>query len=320
MHNINEILESAAEQLRRIETVNDVKFNHLMDRYFSVIYEVTAISDSSTDHYMLKISTTDRTSQLEYDQYVYLQDRGVRSLVPIYYSDEFNYLITKKENLQQFDVYLKELPHQAAREKSFFELGVFFKDMDLQTGSVGVFSKSEFDDYTIPRLNNLSKLPKNLRTNCMNLLKSASTQLDGKPIKLCFVSDFSLGNIHLDDHLNFVVLDLGDSSIGNRYLNISYIRLNSLYGSLNQYVTNGSRDKRYFDAFMKGYEIEPIHYFSLNLYEIRHLIMMISFVSTNSSTSQNPLRRMASRGSSWYLRQRYILRLRTAMRQLKKHM
>lgn len=312
-----DILDDAAAKLSKVENVTDIEFTHVIDRYFSAIYEITANKESKKKNYILKISTTERSSQFEYDQYVYLQEKRVRSLIPIYFSEELNYLITRKENLKQFDTYLKALPSQALREKSFFKLGEFFKDMDSKTGSTVTFNKGEVDAFAIPRIDSLSKLPNGLRQDCVTTFEAATTRKNGEPIALCFTSDFTLGNIHLDSDNEFVLLDLGDSDTRDRYWNISYIRLNSLYGPLNQYFTKSSRDDRYFDSFIQGYGLEKIDNISLNLYEIIHLTMMISFISNLASTSSNPLRVLASQGSNWYLNHRYITRLRKVIRILK---
>lgn len=282
-----------------------IKFIFLERRYFSEIYEIQCSSENNTCNYILKISTTNRSCKNEFEQYVYLNKNGIRSLEAIYFSEKYNYLITKKENLVSFDKRLNNCRNIAERKKYFYKFGQLFKDIDLKTGTSVRFKEHEFKDYVIPRINSLEKLNDKEKALLINKIEFLSSRLRNQGIRECFVSDFSLENIHLNNKGDIVLVDMGDATIGNNYDNISFIFLITKFGPLTQYFDFNNNSYQYFASFLKGYEIDFINDDLFTLFKIKHLVNMISFISDLNTGSKNLIHKLPALISNAYLTSRY---------------
>jgi len=305
MQNNNDILEHVKSELTAVAGVDDISFEHLFDRFFSIIYEVKARKAGSPCAYILKISTTSRSCQNEFDQYNYLSKVGVLSLVPVLFSEKHNYLVTEKEELTQFDKFVKKQTSKKNKMQCFYSLGAFFRDMSQKTGGYSVFDKAEFDEYVMPRLAALKVFSESEKSSFANKISATTSKLSNKKIRTCFISDFSLGNINFDKDHNILILDMGDAYFGNCYENLSYLQLSTLFGPLSQYVALGNSHERYFSEFLRGYAFEDIDQQQFTLYRIKHLIEMIDFISSYEASSNSVLRRVASNASNRYLIARY---------------
>lgn len=305
MENIDTILNDAIEEIIKTERLSNVTVHYILDRYFSVIYELSGQREGMPRSYILKISTTQRTCENEYVQYVYLKEKEIRSLEPVLHSKKYNYLITKKEILIEFDKYLKERGQVELRQKDFHKLGVLFKEIDQKTGEVSTFKKKEYEDYVLPRLNKSTLFSNKEKKIVQEKIARLCSYLNNKDTRLCFVSDFALGNFHINEEGDFVVLDMGDAYIGNFYENIANIYLNIKFGPLNQFFPSETTTKLYFDEFISGCEIKTISENEFCLFQVRHLLNMIRFVDSYPSQPSNIGKQMLVKACNKYLIFRY---------------
>jgi len=302
---VEDILSHACAVLSQNKALENVEISHVVDRYFSKIYEINGEHEKVECKYIVKISTTDRSCRNEYEQYQMLKSKHIRSLTPIYHSEKYNYLITQKESLIEFDRYLKIKSDHNYAKNMFFKLGVLFKNIDNSTGHNGVFITSAIKDYIFSRLNALSAFSVSEKKDISQKIENIVNSLEGVPTRNCLVSDFTLGNIHVDDDEEFVLVDMGDASTGNAYNNIAYLYLNIKFGSLNQYMENPKTTQEYFSNFLTGYDLQSINNRMFNLYKIKHLLLMISFVSNYKTASKSIIRVALSGSSNKYLVYRY---------------
>ena len=97
---------------------------------------------------------------------------------------------------------------------------------------------------------------------------------------------------------------MGDAEIGNRYDNIAFIQLNCSIDLMTRYFDLGKKTKAYLQEFLKGYEIRDFDEKMFFLYKIKHLVNMISFISSLDKKSGS-LRQMLSTWSNKFLIYKY---------------
>lgn len=305
MVDISERILDAESVLRNNVKLNDIKIKLTHERYFSKLYEIEGVNEHTRKWYILKISTTNKSCKNEYLWYIDLERKKIRTLSAVYYSEKYNYLITRKAKIIEFNRVLKRNKSEITRKSYFYKLGVFLRKISNETGNEGVFNDQEYNDYLLPKIDSMVSLDnkeKSLLRQCIDQLLRRNLN---KKINVCLVNDFALGNLHLDDSDEFVVVDLGDATLGNEYNNISYIKLNLKFGSLSHYFDFGSRSEVYFQEFLRGYNLADIDRDMLLLYEINNLILMISFIEKLSTGASIGFRRFLSKLSNIYLIWRY---------------
>lgn len=311
MLDLDAIIADAYEQLAKHRKLRNPTITHLIDRYFSKIYEIRGEEQGRHQSYILKISTTHRSCENEYNQYIYLKDKNIKSLVPIFYSSEHNYLITVKEDLIEFENYLRNNRSDEFHENCFFELGKLFNKIDKKTGEYDIFCKSEFNDYVLPRIENLNVFSKREKEIVKSFIERVTSESNGMNTRTCFVSDFSLSNIHVNKHDEIVLLDMGDAYHGNIHENLTYIYLNIKFGELSKYLERKINMKLY-NEFIKGYKPQKKSNELFLLFQIKHLINMLHFISSLKPSSKNAARRLLSHSSNKYLLikyKRYLFKL-----------
>lgn len=67
------------------EKVDKVEFIYYEKRPFSVIYEVKSRKGNFTKTYILKISTTSRLCEKEYEIYKFLQEKQIKTIKPVFF-------------------------------------------------------------------------------------------------------------------------------------------------------------------------------------------------------------------------------------------
>lgn len=283
----------------------EINFIFIEQRFFSYLYEVQCSSGSNRTDYVLKVSTTSRSCKNEFDQYIYLSNKGIKSLQAIHYSEEYNYLITLKEELLPLDKLLIKNRSVAERERCFFKLGRFLKDLDLKTGTPAKFREDEYKNYVIPRIEALEKLNARQKASIIGEIDNICSRIGNQAVRECFVNDFSLGNIHIDSAGNIVLVDTGDATVGNSYDNISFIFLAAKFGPLSHYFDFNENSAKYFASFLGGYEIDKVDRNLFTLFKIKHLVNMMSFISSLKTGSKNPIRKLPAIISNAYLLFRY---------------
>jgi len=301
------ILKDAKKILAEKEQLTDIQSEHFVDRYFSTLYKIYGKSHGHDQAYILKISTTNRSCENEYEQYTYLNDLNINSLTPIHYSKKYNYLITEQKDMTEFSSYLKEHRTKKIRVHSFLRLGSLLKEVEQKTGKNSTFDRQEYEGYVIPRLERNKYFSKKELDSVKNKVRYLTSTINKSKIRECFVSDFTLGNIHIDNNGGFVIVDMGDAYTGNQYDNIAYIYLNIRFGPLNQYIGNNTKTNLYFTNFLKGYGITTINQIEFSLFQLKHLANMISFIDSLilESKSDNSLKSKISYIANRYLIQKY---------------
>ncbi len=218
------------------------------------------------------------------------------------------------KNIVEFDSVLKNTRSEATRRGYFRRLGAFLKHVSSLTGHFGKLDTAEYCDYLYPRLDELLSIDAETRSAIKKRVESILDSNKSKSVFNCLVSDFALGNLHIDENDQFVLVDLGDATFGNQYDNISYIYLNLKFGSLSLYFDLLNRSERYFLAFLEGYHLPDLDQEMLLLYKFKNLILMISFVESLKSGRKNILRNALSLLSNKYLIYRYKRRLLTELK------
>lgn len=298
------MLDDVAQRLKE-EGVDLVRSTLIDSRYFSLIYELQGTCEGRERSYILKVSTTERTCQNEYEMYRYLSGLGIRTLTPVLYSDRFNYLVTVKEKLRDLPRVLKE--HKAGPEvaRYFFRLGRLLKEVESRTGKSSRFDKTEFDAYLQPRLQQMQTVGPREKEWLWRRVEALSAKLADRPVQHCLVSDYNLGNLHLDEEHQFVLLDMGDAYSGSSCSNLAAVYLSLKFGPLQQYFEDQRLTQNYFDAFLQGFGTGAQEPEEFLIYQIRDLVCMILFVEEHRNTSKNLVKRLLSLGSNRYLAARY---------------
>jgi hypothetical protein len=311
---LDQIHSDVTAVLKAEENIEVRSIKLIENRYFSDIYELTGCKSGVEEYFILKISTTERSCKNEYLKYAELSQKNINTLSPVHFSEKHNYLLTRKKNIVEFDSVLKNTRSEATRRGYFRRLGAFLKHVSSLTGHFGKLDTAEYCDYLYPRLDELLSIDAETRSAIKKRVESILDSNKSKSVFNCLVSDFALGNLHIDENDQFVLVDLGDATFGNQYDNISYIYLNLKFGSLSLYFDLLNRSERYFLAFLEGYHLPDLDQEMLLLYKFKNLILMISFVESLKSGRKNILRNALSLLSNKYLIYRYKRRLLTELK------
>ncbi|GFO66551.1 hypothetical protein GMLC_01300 [Geomonas limicola] len=311
IHDPAVLLDDVSQRLKTELGVELTGSNLLDRRYFSHIYELLGTSAEGEKRYVLKLSTTERSCQGEYRMYLELNRLGVRTLTPVLFSGSHNYLVTVKEELRDLPEVLRSVGSIEEISGYFFRLGRFLKDVEEKTRREAHFDKEAFDAYLAPRIQQMASVTQRDKDLLWRRTAALTATLDHKPELHCLVSDYNLGNLHLDAEQQFVLLDLGDAYNGSSCSNLAAVYLSLKFGPLQQYLEKRQLTARYFSAFLEGFGTAAPGQPEFLVYLIRDLVCMILFVEQHPSGSNNPVRRLMSRASNHYQAARYWSYLRS---------
>lgn len=315
MENLKLVLEDAEERLKKHEYLNNLKVDHLEDRFFSIIYEISGVNNNGLiQYYILKVGTTGRSCKNEYEMYRYLASKEIKCLTPVIYSDKHSYLITRKENLTDLATILRSNNNVQFRAAYFARLGKLLKEIYMKTEKESIFNKKVFCDYVIPRLMKSRCFSKKKKIFTKNTIEQLSSRLSNSEIRNSFVTDLSLGNIHLNNKDEFVLVDMGDAEQGNSCQNVVDMFLVIKFGALNQYYENKRNTKLYYDKFSEAYGTHNISKTEFILYEVKQLINMINFIAEQNSRSRNVVKKALPKISDKYLIVRYRMYMLNRLR------
>lgn len=286
-------INDAIERLKLEYEVDISNVTHIENRYFSSIYELTADKYNGGMKYILKISNTERSCRDEFEAYVYLNEVNILSLTPMLFSEQFNYLITVKEKLIDLPTALKSSNNEICI--SYMQkLGKLVKDLEIKTGQVVKFNKHEYDEYVIPRMMGLKSISLKSKEQLISKVCKLSSQFENKEIISSIVTDLNLGNLHLNENNEFVLLDMGDAYRDDCYGNIVTIYHSIKYGPLQKRIENKRKTANLFNGFMEGYGDSKLSKMEFNLYRIKSLVCMLLFVERLEVTNKSLIRKTLS--------------------------
>ena len=314
MVDIEGAIDDAIKRLEELR-ISSIGVNHLEKRYFSKIYELTGTYNLKTSSYILKISTTERSCEHEHNMYIYLKNLGIRTLTPIIYSNQFNYLVTEKENLADLYSLLKKADENS-RSLYFNKFGKLLRHLEEKTGEITVCDNSEYISYVVNQIKKIKSLSSSDKDNFIKKIGIAAGLLHGKSVISSFGSDFTLGNIHLNENDDFVLLDMGDACHDNRYVNIAGFYLSLKFGPLQQYFENKKKTEEYFSNFLKGYGRSELDKQEFDLYQIKTLVCMILFIESLTTNSNNLIKWFMSSMSNKFLLSKYSRYLKYVLENL----
>lgn len=302
MNKYETAVNNAVSRLKTEHAIDVCDIKHIENRYFSIIYEM----NDNIRSYILKISTTDRTCENEYNMYKYMSEIEILSLTPILYSKQYNYLVTIKLKLIDLPSKLKLINNYDAYADYMIKLGKVLKELENKTGINSVFNKKQFDDYIMPRISKMSCIDSKSKLILSDKLDELTTLCDGSPRITSMATDVNLGNLHLNESGEYVLLDMGDSHIDDCYANIVGVYLALKYGSLNQYIENNKKTEALFSSFMRGYDLKKLDKLVFNVYQIKSLICMVLFIESLNTNNRNIIKSLLSSLSNRYLIGKYM--------------
>lgn len=303
---INEIFEDAWRKLQADGGANLIRVKGIKRGYFSTIYEISIGDDRGAQRYMLKISDPSRSCVREYEAYRYLREKGIRSLDPVAYSESYNYLITRKEDLTSFERLLTQVKSEGQVAEWFRKIGLVLRELVI--AEEVRFESGEYAAYMFPRIERSDGFAKKDKKLVKKRIEGLLKQIEGTPGKGSFVSDLSFGNIHFDSKMEPVILDLGDAGTDDCYQNISQIYVNLKFGVLSRYVERSKRTEELFRAFLDGYGFKSLSVEKFVLFQCKNLINMVEFTLRERGFSKGFLEKMQL---SYYLYRyrKYILEI-----------
>lgn len=305
MADINASISDAIQRLGREVYLSSVCTKHIEDRYFSSIYELSGEINGITRVYVLKIDTSNRSCENEYNTYKYLANIKIRSLTPVIFSDKYNYLVTEKEKLVDLPSVLKNITDNKSRSDYFYRFGKLLSQLESSTGEKTKFNKTEYDSYVVPRLMKTKCFSQRDKEIIKSKVENLSDLFNNKPITTSLVSDFNLGNIHLNECDEFVLLDMGDAYRDQCYTNIAGCYLTIKYGPLQQYIENKKNTKAYFSSFLSGYGLDEIKKAEFDLCQIKILVCMILFIESLENNKKSVIMKCLSQMSNEFLVAKY---------------
>ena len=297
-------IDDALDRLSDADGLTHARVVPVESRYFSRIYAIEGDAPRGFSRYILKIGTDGRSCHDEFHQYELLQERGIRTLTPVAFSAEHNFLVTRRETLITFDRHLAGLDRQSRRNE-FRRLGELFSVLDARTGHDTLFAGKAYENYVLPRLDQLTFLSNAERHDVESCCRSLSASLDGTATRHCFVSDFSLGNIHVDSEGELVLLDHGDATVGDSTSNVAYVYLSIKFGPPNIHFSSRREVESHFREFLSGYDEKVPGEALFVVYRILHLINMLSFTESRCPEMSMRPRNAVSFVSNRYLVDRY---------------
>ncbi len=311
LNSINDsVLDHAKEVVSGLHTGCRVDIRIFSERFFSVLYELSVSPGNIS--YILKISTTDRSCQNEFDKYEMLSDMGLKTLRPIYYSGEHNYLITKKEEIYDFETIMLKRGKNNLPDRAFFELGSYFKTLIERTAERSVYCYEDIELYTHGRIDDLRLLSLKEKLKLKERLAFLGGEVNCKPCDKVLVTDMALCNMHVSSKGNIYLLDMGDAYKGYCFDLIASLYLSVKYGAFQLYFERKGETKKYFAEFIDGAGLDFSDDSAFSLFQIKHLINMLYFIDSEMALSKRGFRRVLSLLSNKYLAmrfKRYLLRL-----------
>jgi len=291
-NDIDLVLKDAVESLNKVEELNEISIDYVEDREYSIIYEISGVKKNkirekdNLQKYILKINKTSRSCKKEYDTYKYLIEKNINTIIPICYSAEFDYIVTKKlEKLTDFETILVDI-------KDAEIIALYFKIIGhtinaLQTKSNVEFDYDEYFDYVMLRINKSETFSIRQKKVIINKLNRQLEKLKNEKSTNSLVSDLSFVNIHFKENMQIVLIDMEGATFGSLYQNIAQVYLNIKFGVLSKFIENKKKTEAYFNAFIEGCQIKTLNKIEFILYQFRYLISYINLTTERRKKSKN---------------------------------
>lgn len=290
-------VNNAVFRLREEYEIEICCVKQIEKRYFSIIYELHGNNAS----YILKLSTTERTCENEYEMYKYMSEIQLLSLTPIMYSKQYNYLVTIKQTLIDLPSKIKLDNSDDALVLYMYKLGILLKKLEDKTARESVFNKKEFDDYIWPRIGKMNCISTSAKSILSYKIDRLVKACDGSSRIASLATDVNLGNLHLNERDEYVLLDMGDSYIGDCYANIVGVYLSLKFGPLHQYIENKRKTEACFSSLLRGYGLNKIDKLLFNIYQVKALICMVLFIESLNANKDNVIKLILSKLSNKYI-------------------
>ena len=202
-------------------------------------------------------------------------------------------MITVKEKLTDLPTVLNSSDGKT-HANYMFKLGKLIKELETKTGEMVKFNKFEYDSYLFPRILELTCIDKIKKEFLIYKVGLISSKFENKQIISSVVTDLNLGNLHLNENDEFVLLDMGDAYRGDCYGNIVTIYHSIKYGPLQGYFENKRKTEKLFNCFLDGHGSHDLNIDEFNLFQIKSLVCMLLFVEKLKTANRSPIRKILS--------------------------
>lgn len=305
MANIGQIFDDVRHRLISERGVTCENIKSLQERPFSNIYELECRDGSKVAIYILKISKTGRLCFNEFDKYNLLADNNILTLKTVIVSSVYNYIVTEKEQLSNFE----ELERSGLDMRTMLEkFGAYLKKIENATISQSSFAVDDYKNYIFKRIETIKYFNVDERRHITAKINWLLQVVADTSVSISLVSDLSFGNIHVTTDGNIMLLDMGDACFDNSYSNIAGMYISIKYGPKQQYFENNRKTDQYFKSFMSGYGAVDLIETQFVLYQIKHLLPMILYLEKRSIDS-NRVRKLISKCADKYLISKYTRHL-----------
>ena len=250
----------------------------LQARPFSNIFQLSCDGDDS--EFILKVSRTNRACSNEFHYYNLLLKNNLLTIEPIIFSEKYNYIVTVKKNISNFEDLIKE---NVDISQIFRRLGAYIQALDTITEESSFFNGEKFLSYVSERVNLIKCFQTGEKQAIFLKINSLLSDIAAAPSVLTLYSDMSLSNLHVDENGEVLILDMGDAYLDNIYSKISDLYLNLRYCSLNRYYQREAVTNKYFSCFLDGYDGLELDDRLFTLYQIRHVLNMIRYMEKNAA-------------------------------------
>ncbi len=259
-----------------------VSFELLEDRFFSTLFSVKARSDSdpSLVEFVLKVGKTHRNGRYEYEQYQFLRSLGVNTLSPVFFSEELNYLITKKEDITPVSSYLKVSNERQSSDVAK-KFGKFIDDLRSKFDQAVQFDSHQFIVGVKKRVDRIGFISLASKKSVMHEVIDLAADLSACLHPSCLFSDFAFGNVHLDAKGNIMLLDLGDASVSLLAETIAYIYLTCIFIFPNTPASRRKKVSMYKDI-CRQIDLSGVSNKAIRIFVIKHILNMMDFAEKKS--------------------------------------
>lgn len=275
MSNQDQLFNDVRHRLVTEKNITCQQISHIQDRPFSSIYELECHNDNDTLILILKVSRTHRTCKSEFEAYNILSSKNILSLKTILLSEQYNYLITVKENVCDFIDIVKSKGDMPAM---FEKLGAYLKRLELATARETTFNADEYWEYVEKRLALIKCLNSKAKDLVSHKINKLLQKMENKPVTNSLVSDLSIGNIHVTSENEILLIDMGDAYYDSYYANLAGVYLGIKYSLLNKYIEKKETTLNCFNRFLLGYGCANLDRVQFVLYQIKQLLSMIIYV------------------------------------------
>jgi hypothetical protein len=266
------ITEKVISELEASKNIRISDFYLFKSKMFSQLF---VLESDDGQEFVLKIGTTVREINDEYEFYIMLNRLQIKSLTPVFFSAEYNALVTEKKDITPLFVRFRKLGRRDAFPQIFRNIGKLCRvleeksrrECELQGGFA-------FASALEQKMSSCFFMPPRLMRKVKDWLVSHQADLNRYGGEEFLSTDLNFFNLHVTKDDELVLVDMGDTHYLPRGSNLAYLFLQFHFNRPKHCMIK----KDDFDYLVEGYNDKAIEKsLVFSYFKIYHLIDTMDF-------------------------------------------